>query len=312
MLSAYAPLKLPFQKMCLAHLQGFTEAVTNEELSGDLRSLNADTASEAIGFDRSPYLRRRRASLPDLADNTPLKRFRLGDMIHISVSPTPRQECRLGHDPARDEEYRQQVLVELQSIEHAPDSWGRRTDELVFNILQKSKPPTAKEAYFLRGDKAAQQLKSGKLDVPVFAQDEQRFRWKGEDRPIRQFFRRIEDLGLDRTVSVQIPSRALSEGSCERKMLQEVRERFLRQRPANDPWNLLDLQNPLPSTIPSFLEGENCQLLLRVRDAVLMGKSAERVAAAGTDWNMWRNVTDWALLSEGGHNTAPHTDSHGY
>ena len=233
-------------------------------------------------------------------------------MIHISVSPTPRQECRLGHDPARDEEYRQQVLVELQSIEHAPDSWGRRTDELVFNILQKSKPPTAKEAYFLRGDKAAQQLKSGKLDVPVFAQDEQRFRWKGEDRPIRQFFRRIEDLGLDRTVSVQIPSRALSEGSCERKMLQEVRERFLRQRPANDPWNLLDLQNPLPSTIPSFLEGENCQLLLRVRDAVLMGKSAERVAAAGTDWNMWRNVTDWALLSEGGHNTAPHTDSHGY
>ncbi|KAL2168168.1 hypothetical protein VTG60DRAFT_336 [Thermothelomyces hinnuleus] len=43
-----------------------------------------------------------------------------------------------------------------------------------------------------------------------------------------------------------------------------------------------------------------------------MGNSAERVAAAGQDWNIWRNVTDWALLSEGGHNTAPHMDSHGY
>ena len=120
MLSAYAPLKLPFQKMCLAHLQGFAEAVTNEELSGDLRSLNADTAPEAIGFHRSPYLRRRRASLPDLADDNPLKRFRLGDVIHSSVSSAPRQELPSGHNQIRDEAYRRQVLVGLQSMEHAP------------------------------------------------------------------------------------------------------------------------------------------------------------------------------------------------
>jgi hypothetical protein len=310
MLSAYTPLKVPFQNMCLAHLKKLTEMITNEGLSGDLP--NANTASEAIGLDRSPSLRRRCASLPDLADDNPLKRFRLGDVTYGSVYPTPRPERRLGHDPIRDEAYRRQVLVGLQSIQHAPDSWGRRTDELVLRILQKSKPPTATEASFLYGEKAAQTLESGKLDVPVFTQDEQRFRWKGSDRPIRQLFHRMEDLGLDLTVSVQIPSRTLSEGSCERKTLREVRDRFLRQQPAKDPWNLLDLQNPLPSTLPSFLEGENCQLLFRVRDAVLMGKSAERVAAARQDWNIWRNVTDWALLSEGGHNTAPHTDSHGY
>jgi hypothetical protein len=139
------------EALYLARLQGFTEAVTNEELSGDLRSLNADTASESIGFDRSPYLRRRRASLSDLADNTPLKRFRLGDVVHSSMSPTPRQECRLGHDPARDEKYRQQVLVGLQFMEHAPDSWGRRTDELVFNILQRSKLPGQASIFPLRG-----------------------------------------------------------------------------------------------------------------------------------------------------------------
>lgn len=135
MLSVYAPLKLPFQNMYLAHLQGFTKALTSEELSGDLRSLSPDTASEPTSFDHGPYLRRRRTSLPDLADSTPLKRFWLGDVTYGSVSPTPGQECRSGHDPARDEEYRQQVLVRLRTMEHAPDSWGRRTDKLIFNIL---------------------------------------------------------------------------------------------------------------------------------------------------------------------------------
>ncbi|KAM4067337.1 hypothetical protein HRG_012228 [Hirsutella rhossiliensis] len=85
----------------------------------------------------------------------------------------------------------------------------------------------------------------------------------------------MEDLGLNRTVSVQIPSRHFLEESSKSKTLREVRERFLKQRPTDNPWNLLDLQSPLPPTLPSFLEGDNCQLLLRVRDAILMGSSAQ-------------------------------------
>src|SRR5438046_2150067 len=110
----------------------------------------------------------------------------------------------------------------------------------------------------------------------------------------------MEDLGLDRTVSVQVPSRNSLKDSFENKTLRKVRDRFLNEQPTKDPWNLLDLQNPLPSILPSFLEGENCQLLLRVRDAVLMGNSAERPIASTEDWNTWRNVIEWALLSEGG------------
>lgn len=41
-----------------------------------------------------------------------------------------------------------------------------------------------------------------------------------------------------------------------------------------------------------------------------MGNSAERVVPARQDWNIWRNVTDWALLSEGGYNKAPYTDGY--
>ncbi len=84
----------------------------------------------------------------------------------------------------------------------------------------------------------------------------------------------MEDLGLDRTVSVQVPSRNDQIESFEAKTLREVQARFLKEQPTDDPWNLLDLQNPLPPKLPAFLEGENYQLLLRIRDAVLMGQSA--------------------------------------
>ncbi len=96
------------------------------------------------------------------------------------------------------------------------------------------------------------------------------------------------------------------------KPLHEVRDRFFRQESTDNPLNLLDLETSLPPVVPGFLEGENCQLLRRVRGAALMGSSAERMAASGEDWSKWRNVIEWGVVSEGGNNTGPHMDSHGY
>ncbi|KAK0727157.1 hypothetical protein B0T26DRAFT_809657 [Lasiosphaeria miniovina] len=119
--------------------------------------------------------------------------------------------------------------------------------------------------------------------------------------------------GLDKSVSVQIPSRKAKTKSFEVRNLREVRNRFLDQNNTGDPWNILDLQSPLPQSIlPNFLTGENCQLLLQVRNTALMENSAERVVASTQQWSEWKNVLEWALLSEGGHNTAPHMDSHGF
>ena len=42
-----------------------------------------------------------------------------------------------------------------------------------------------------------------------------------------------------------------------------------------------------------------------------MGYSAERPIVSGYGWNEWRDILEWVLLSEGGHNIAPHTDSYG-
>ena len=68
--------------------------------------------------------------------------------------------------------------------------------------MQKNKSPTNTEAYFLYGEEAAQKVEFGKVDAPIFTQGQQRFRWKGKDRPVSQFLSRIEDLSLNRKVSV--------------------------------------------------------------------------------------------------------------
>lgn len=301
----------PFQNMCHEHLKTFAKAMINTEPHEF--PLEAEKDLHLGSPERSSHLQRRRASLSELTNN-PTKRPRLHDpaLDYGSLLEIPGQECRTVSNPIPDETYRQQMLKELQSTAHEAESWGGRTDKLIARLVQKSKPPTNTEAYFLCGEGAAQKVEFGQVDAPIFTQGQQRFRWKGKDRPVSQFFYRMEDLGLDRKVSVQIPSRKTQEESCETRTLLDVRDRFLRQQPTWDPWNLLDLQSPLPSFLPTFLEGDNCQLLLRIRDAVLMGSSAERATAPGQDWNTWRNVIDWALLSEGGHSTAPHMDSHAY
>ncbi|KAK4206393.1 hypothetical protein QBC37DRAFT_300890 [Rhypophila decipiens] len=300
---------VPLHDMCYTHLKKYTEAITTTTKSFGLfpKSDNFQTANPGI-------IRRRRASLPELIDPPPLKRLRSDDQSAPGVShlATSSLDGRPKHDPIRDEAYRRQVLSEFDSTVYEPDSWGNQTNILVSEILSKSTPPTDAEAYFLSGEEASQRVEFGSVESPIFTQGQQRFQWKGNDRPILQFFHHMEDLGLDRAVSVQVPSRSSFEASSERKTLSQVRKRFLSQQSTTDPWNLLDLQGSLPSTLPAFLDGDNCQLLIRIRDAILMGNDAQRISASREDWNTWRNVLKWTLLSEGGNNTAPHMDSHGY
>ncbi|KAM7204420.1 hypothetical protein V8F33_001722 [Rhypophila sp. PSN 637] len=302
---------VPLQDMCYAHLKKYTEVITSTKSFRPFPKVEENLQTSSPGSTR----RRRRASLPELIDPTPLKRLRSDDQPAPGGSHLPATsslDSRPKHDSIRDEAYRRQVLRDMRSTEYERDSWGYQTNELVYEILYKSRPATDAEAYFLSREEASQRAELGPLDSPIFTQGQQRFQWKGKDRPILQLFHRMEDLGLDRAVSVQVPSRRASEASSERKTLCQVRDRFLSQQSTGDPWNLLDLQGSLPSTLPAFLEGDNCQLLIRIRDTILMGNDAERILASREDWNTWRNVLKWALLSEGGNNTGPHMDSHGY
>lgn len=241
-----------------------------------------------------------------------------------SVRPVP--------NVIRDSQYRKQLLQEIQGRfarggtgEQPLRTHGEMTNRIVFNLLSVAKQPNASpdrgsvDVHFLTGEEARAMLEAGSPTEPIVTEKEQMFRWQPRQRPITELFQRMEN--LDRRVSVQVPSLDCMGDSFESRDLEQVRDRFLggtsdsgsgSGTETDDPWNILDLRSPIPAAVlPQFLTCENCQLLPRLRDEVLNPDRAERDTATRTQWNEWRDVLEWVLLSQGGHNTSPHTDSHG-
>ncbi|POS70243.1 hypothetical protein DHEL01_v211362 [Diaporthe helianthi] len=283
--------------------------------------------------------RRRATSIPGIDEielDLPPKRRRLEPEENVSKaeaqSPSAHAEfwtkpqvhsgdCRPQPDVAYNEEFRRKVLRELEHefTDLKEDDWsrGETTNRYIHAILSRCEHPNTDvrkgpiDAGFLNSQEASTILEKGAERLPIITTGQQQFKWTGSERPIAQLFKRMED--LSRQVSVQIPSHNFDLPSYETKSLNAIRERFLRGQVSRDPWNILDLRSPLPpSILPSFLTGENCQLLPRIRDALLEGHCAERIKASREEWNEWTELLEWVLMSEGGHNTAPHIDSHGW
>ncbi|KAH6697080.1 hypothetical protein F5X68DRAFT_238421 [Plectosphaerella plurivora] len=215
-----------------------------------------------------------------------------------------------------DQEYLSEIILELQEkLAEAPNSRGYHTARTLLPILLRCTHPNTDakngivDLLALDGHEAKAFLDSKTPDVPMVSEGQQHFQWRNPQRPTEEFFDWIED--HERVVSVQIPSAPVDMCSFEPRTIRQVRKRFLAALDTDDPWNVLDLDNPVPSTLPDILTGWNCQLLARVRDMVLNGQSAERTKARRDDWDEWTSVEHWALMSEGGHCTAPHMDSHG-
>jgi hypothetical protein len=231
------------------------------------------------------------------------------DLSRESASKRP----RLDTNDQASQEYYDCITEELGSIMHRPGTWGERTDTLLAKILARSRLATSdgseQEVLYLSGEAAGQRLELGTIETPIVTTGQQPFRWADGARPIEQFLRWM--VYLDQDVSVQKTTRSVKTPSCEVEKLRAVQGRFIPGQPSDDPWNCLDLYSPLPATLPLFLNGENCQLLSQIRDGFL-GGSAGRIEAPASQWNRWRHVLEWGLLAEGGHNTGPHRDSHGF
>lgn len=337
--------------MCTGHKDAYARVLTDtvELTSASMAAAAQSTEEEPQAHDEEPmYIdhapvmtgsgtswkavprRKRATSIPGIyeyeLDLSTIKRLRVAEHPEPSVnsnhrtsgikySPRPRV------DVAFDEKFRRQVLGELAHdfTDLKEDDWSRGecTNRYIHEILSRCKPPNTNprngpvDAGFLSGQEAADAVERGTEKFPIFTQGQQQFQWKDDSRPISQLFGRMED--LTREVAVQIPSHGFNLPSYQTKTLAEIQERFLAASPSPDPWNILDLRSPLPpSILPSFLTGENCQLLPRIRDSLLEGHTAERTKAHREDWNEWTELLEWVLMSEGGHNTAPHMDSHGW
>ncbi|KAK3364015.1 hypothetical protein B0T25DRAFT_57010 [Lasiosphaeria hispida] len=311
-------------QLCRSHLQLLVTRMSAMALNQKFTLTgNQDIPTAATSFSAGRPTRRRAASLSDITQLVS-KRRRLDVPPAFLATPEAGPDADGDtpmYDRMADDLYRRRVLAELRekASQHTPsqDSHGKETDKLICELLEKVEQPNtdsskgAVEAWFCTGDEAASLAESeSPHDAPIITKGQQQFRWSKGDRPIVQLFRRMGF--LDKSVSVQIPSRSSTTQSYEVRKLSQVRKRFLAQDGTDDPWNILDLQSAVPQSIPDWLTREDSQLLLQVRNAALMEESAERVVAPTERWNQWKNVLDWVLLSEGGHNTAPHMDSHGF
>ncbi|KAM0364066.1 hypothetical protein ACHAO7_011286 [Fusarium culmorum] len=197
-------------------------------------------------------------------------------------------------------------------------TWGDDTARSLRSLLSCIQSPNTDpangpiEIHLLSSEEAQRRVETGSFDTPIIVDGDQPFRWDPSPRVIQQLFDNVWIINLDRHVSVQIPSLLTTGASCELKRLREVKTRFLKNTPDDEPWNLLNLSNPLPPLVlPKFLAGPNCQLIQRVREWVVNYDSAERESLDLSKMKKWHAVTEWALLSEGGHNTGSHMDSHG-
>ncbi|KAK7972401.1 hypothetical protein PG988_006535 [Apiospora saccharicola] len=266
------------------------------------------------GTTAGPGKRRRAASLPPDV-------LRCAPKRHHSAFPA---RCPNSHShyerPMRDCSDNAYLLLAVSEAEQraseAPNSRGAQTARALRPVLQSCKQPNtnekdgAIELHLLTGIEAKTLLDQMTPDVPIITKQQQQFQWQSSNRPVVEFLTEWI-IGHTRKVSVQIPSLDAAECSYQLREIQEVYKRFFTNNKSDDPWNILDCSCPVPSTLPQFLTGRNCQLLGRLRDTVLNGNSAERVVARREDWVLWREIESWSLLSEGGHCTAAHMDSHG-
>lgn len=193
--------------------------------------------------------------------------------VHGAVSPDNgvglggATSAHHGFDWKAGEAYLAQAVVEIrQQAMKKSNSRVTLTAQCLLPIPESCKRPMTDgngpiELYRLDGAQARALLDGTTPDVPVIAENQQHFQWQNQARPIPEFFDWIED--HDRRVSVQIPSLEASRRSYEQRTVQQVRERFLSEEESDDPWDILDCSCPLPSTLPDFLTGWNCQLLAR-------------------------------------------------
>ena len=197
-------------------------------------------------------------------------------------------------------------------------TFGRVNNELVCKVLHHAELPNTDhssgrvEAHFLTPEEAQALVSTGPApDAPIITSGKIFLPGSASGRPIEQLLQKHQ-LFDHKTVGVQIPSQLIaSRASCKDIDFAEVVARFRANKPADDPWNLLEFGNPLQTPcVPSFLGHDNCGLLRDIRTKKTTNGVAGRPRLGLKDG--WTEIEEWVLLSEGGNVTGPHTDSYGY
>ncbi|UPK96357.1 hypothetical protein LCI18_007292 [Fusarium solani-melongenae] len=202
------------------------------------------------------------------------------------------------------EEFKRQALEEINEVGDK-SCWGAESSSSCSHYLSRSCCPAIApgngqlDAYFSTLDEAKELVDRMTPDVPIFTRCRNAGGWKPNLRPIVDYLTRIKTVQTKKR-DVQKYSLEMTGESFTKVTQWELMSHFLREDGADglDLWNALELENHLEQRhVPEFLTNTNCSLLVEMR------KHAEEKR---------KDPLHFALIADGGMNTYPHTDSHGY
>ncbi|KAI0123261.1 hypothetical protein BJ170DRAFT_599228 [Xylariales sp. AK1849] len=246
-----------------------------------------------------PLKRERASSLPPNLAHAQVPKRR--QITCTTGTPDASSACghehsaRLEYDWVSNRAYLVKAISEIRrEAQKESTSRGCRTAKCLLPILENCKHPNIGEndgmieLHLLYEHQAQALLNETTLDVPILTESQQLFPWNNPATPTLEFLEWFED--QDCEVFVQIPSLQVKKCSYARRSIRQVYERFASGEESNDPWNILDLRVPLPSSLPNFIRGQNCQLLAQIRQEVLSKGSSGRTVAKTDDWAQWKEI----------------------
>ncbi|KAI8686804.1 JmjC domain-containing protein [Fusarium sp. Ph1] len=218
------------------------------------------------------------------------------------------------------EEFKRRALEELNKVGDK-SCWGAESSSSCSHYLSRSCCPAIApgngqlDAYFSTLDEAKGLVDRTTLAVPIFTRRSNAGGWKPNLRPIVDYLTRMKTVQKKKRY-VQKYSLEMAGESFTKVTQWELMSHFLREDGADglDLWNALELENHLEQRhVPEFLKNSNCNLLVEMRKraeekrVVKKGRKAKKVEEPPE-----KDPLHFALIADGGMNTYPHTDSHGY
>jgi hypothetical protein len=234
----------------------------------------------------------------------------------LAKTPTLLDEAKVLRHQAFKEEALQDLHNRTYNIKrNLKNSHGFITNDRVRRLLPKALLPGMDsagkvEAIFCTVEKSFELVKST-IDVPIIFPGKKESIWNDNERPIQQLFNTWL-IDKKKKISVQIPSRDRTRDTFAIKKLKEVQDKFIPNTRSDDPYNILDLSNPLPDILPPCIRDINCQLLHQIQYNSLQIDWAQRDASSPSEARRFKNVLEGLLLCEGGYWTWYHTDSKGF
>ncbi|WAO86060.1 JmjC domain-containing protein [Fusarium falciforme] len=266
---------------------------------------------------------RRKSSMADATTQTdPMlgEEFNLAKARDLSSSSQGAELSRYCNNFQDSEEFKRRALEELNEVGDK-SCWGAESSSSCSHYLSRSCCPAVEpsngqlDAYFSTLDEAKGLVDRMTPAVPIFTRRSNASGWKPNLRPIVDYLTRMKTVRTKKRY-VQKYSLEMAGESFTKVTQWEVMSHFLREDGADglDLWNALELENHLEQRhVPEFLTNSNCNLLVEMRKragekrVVKKGRKAKKVEDPPE-----KDPLHFALIADGGMNTYPHTDSHGY